>query len=107
MSGYDERKRGMETQLAHESEVHFKIRNRRNRLLGEWAAFQLGLEGKDAMAYAQDVVHADFAEPGEQDVFRKVMEDFQEAGVGVTPAKLRQRMAALMVDAERQIHDEG
>ncbi|MEO0515436.1 MAG: DUF1476 domain-containing protein [Planctomycetota bacterium] len=106
MSGYDERKRGMETQLAHDSELNFKIRNRRNRLLGEWAAFQLGLEGKDAMAYAQDVVHADFVEPGEQDVYRKVMRDFQEAGVGITAAKLRQRMATLMYDAERQVREE-
>ena len=106
MSGYDERKRGMETQLAHDSELAFRVRNRRNRLLGEWAAFQLGREGHDAMAYAQEVVHADFDEPGEQDVFRKVMTDLEEAGVGVTPSKLRQRMAALNHDAERQIHDE-
>lgn len=106
MSGYDERKRGMDTKLAHDSELNFKVRNRRNRLLGEWAAFQLGLEGKDAMAYAQDVVQADFAEPGEQDVYRKVMVDFQEAGVGVLPATLRRRMATLMDDAGRQVRDE-
>ncbi|MBB6430110.1 DUF1476 domain-containing protein [Algisphaera agarilytica] len=106
MSGYEERKRGMETQLAHDSELNFKVRNRRNRLLGEWAAFQLGLEGKDAMAYAQDVVHADFSEPGEDDVARKVMDDFKTYGVAVTPASLRHRMAMLMGQAERQVHDE-
>lgn len=106
MSGYDERKRGMEALLAHDSELAFKVRTRRNRLFGEWAAFQLGFEGKDAMAYAQEVVHADFEVPGDEDVLHKVMGDFHAANIGLPDGKLRQRLASLQSDAERQVQAE-
>ena len=48
---------------------------RRNKLLGLWAAKQMGISGVDAEAYAKQVVIADFEEPGDADVLRKVLGD--------------------------------
>ena len=72
MSGFDDRKKGQEAKFAHDAELRFKAEARRNKLLGMWAAEQLGLSGTEANAYAAEVVASDFAEAGDEDVFRKV-----------------------------------
>ncbi|MEM7627061.1 MAG: DUF1476 domain-containing protein [Planctomycetota bacterium] len=105
MSGYEERQHAMETKLAHDSEFRFKVTNRRNRLLGRWAAEQIGLVGEPAEEYAQSVVLCDFEEPGDDDVVRKVLADFGGSGVAVDEATLRQKMAELLPIAKQQVHD--
>jgi len=41
----------------------------------------MGLTGDEAQAYAREVIKADLAEPGDEDVFRKVRADFDAKGV--------------------------
>ena len=43
MTQFDDRERAFETKFAHDEEMKFRITARRNRLLGEWAARQMGL----------------------------------------------------------------
>ena len=43
MTQFDDRERAFETKFAHDEEMKFRIIARRNRLLGEWAARQMGL----------------------------------------------------------------
>src|SRR3569623_27404 len=76
MTTFDKREDGFEKQFAHDEELKFKATARRNKLLGIWAAEKLGLTGAEAEAYAKSVVMADFEEPGDQDVFRKIRADF-------------------------------
>lgn len=106
MSGYDERQHAMESKLAHDSELRFKATNRRNRLLGEWAAEQIGLAGEPAEQYAKAVVMSDFEQPGDDDVVRKVLADFETGGVAIDKRQLRAKMAELKPIADRQIHDQ-
>ena len=63
--------------------MKFRIIARRNRLLGEWAARQMGLSEAETESYAKDVVRADFEEAGDQDVIRKVLGDLTAAGVEI------------------------
>ncbi|MEL7087891.1 MAG: DUF1476 domain-containing protein [Planctomycetota bacterium] len=105
MSGYDERQQAMDTKLAQDSEFRFKVTNRRNRLLGMWAAEQIGVADDAAEAYAKSVVMSDFEQPGEDDVVRKVLADFQENGVGIDETQLRKKMAELLPVAQKQIHN--
>ena len=49
-----------------DEEQKFKAMARRNRLLGLWAAEQLGMSGDAATAYAKEVVAADFEQPGDE-----------------------------------------
>jgi len=103
MSTFDDRERAFETKFAHDADLRFRAEARRNRLLGEWAAGQLGHEGDDARAYAMSVVSADFDEPGEEDVFRKLEADLEGVADAAT---IRAQMARLMDEARRQVAEE-
>lgn len=83
---------GAEHKWAFDEEIRFKAMNRRNKLLGLWAAGELGLSGQPAEDYAQSVVASDLKEPGEEDVFRKVKTDFAAKGVSVPDETVRQKM---------------
>ena len=100
---FDKREEGFEKQFAHDEELRFKANARRNKLLGAWAAGQLGLSGPDADAYAKEVVMADFEEAGDHDVFRKIRKDFDAKGVKQSDQQIRTTMTALMEEAIAQI----
>lgn len=107
MSGFDDRKKGQEAKFTHDAELRFKAEARRNKLLGMWAAEQLGLSGDEAKAYASEVIASDFEEAGDEDVFRKVAEDFKAKGVAITDADLREKMVEMISVAQQQILAEG
>src|SRR5512134_1129377 len=103
MTTFEDREKGFERKFAHDEELKFKATARRNKLLGLWAAEQLGLSGDDAQAYAREIVKADLAEPGEEDVFRKVRSDFDAKGVGQSDHQIRRMMSELMAAAVNQL----
>jgi hypothetical protein len=107
MTTFEEREKGFERKFAHDQELQFKATARRNKLLGLWAAEKLGLAGDAAQAYAREVVKADLAEPGEEDVFRKVRADFDAKGVEQSDHQIRRMMADLMGQAVQQIESEA
>ena len=59
MTTFDKREEGFEKQFAHDEELRFKAKARRDRMLGLWAAEKLGLSGADAQAYAKNMVLVD------------------------------------------------
>src|SRR5262249_35092266 len=100
MSGsFDERRKGFESKWAHDEELHFKMTARRNKLLGQWAAQELGLKGKEMEAYAKAVVQVDLSEPGHHDVFRKIRADFDSKNVAVSDHLIRKKMDDLLAVA--------
>ena len=102
---FDKREEGFEKKFAHDEELRFKAMARRNKLLGLWAAGQLGKTGADAEAYAKEVVLADFEETGDNDVLRKVVKDL--AGKGVTEAQIQAKMRELLEQAIEQVKKSG
>jgi len=103
MTTFDKREEAFEKKFAHDEELRFKATARRNKLLGLWAAQQLGKSGPDAEAYAKSVVLADFEEAGDDDVFRKVRADFDAAGVGQSDHQIRRTMTELMAQAIEEV----
>ena len=103
MSMFDDREKGFEAKYKHDQELQFKVNARRNRLLGQWAAGQLGLTGDAAAAYAKEVVAADFDKPGDEDVLDKVLKDLTAKGIATDRARIRHQMDALLVVAKEQI----
>lgn len=101
--GFKDREKGFEAKYQHDQETQFKITARRNKLLGLWAADQMGLDGADADAYAKSVVVADFEEAGDDDVLRKVLGDLTDKGVATDQKMVRKEMDALMITAREQI----
>ena len=107
MAQFDDREKAHEAKFARDGELRFKAEARRNKLLGQWVAGQMGLSGDEAAAYAAEVVAADFEEAGDEDVFRKVSADLAAKGVSVTEAALRQKMSELVAVAREQVLNEG
>jgi hypothetical protein len=105
MTTFDKRKEGFESKFARDEELRFKATARRNKLLGLWAAEKLGLQGAEADAYAKTVVSADFTEPGDEDVFRKIRSDFDAKNVAQSDHQIRRTMDELMAAAVDQIQN--
>ena len=103
MTTFDQRKDAFENKFAHDEELRFKATARRNKLLGLWAAEKLGKSGVDTDAYAKSVVVADFEEAGDEDVLRKVKNDFALANVATAETEIRQVMTELLIKAAEEI----
>ena len=103
MSQFDDRERAFEAKYARDEEMQFRVTARRNRLLGEWAARQMGLSEAESESYAKDVVRSDFEEAGDHDVIRKVLGDLTAANVEMDEEQVREALRNKEIEARRQI----
>lgn len=101
MTTFDSREAAFENKFAHDAELQFNVAARRNKLFGLWAAQKLGRSGEAAEAYAGSVVIADLAEPGDEDVIGKVINDL--AAAGITETEVRGEFANFAAEARRQV----
>ena len=107
MSGsFEKRGKGFEAKWAHDEELRFKVYARRNKLLGLWAAAEMGVTGPAADSYAKEVIASDFERAGDEDVFEKVRRDFDAHGVSVSDHMVRRKMEELLEVAKHQIETE-
>lgn len=103
MSGFEDREKGFEAKYRLDEETKFRVRARRNKLLGLWLAKQFGLAGDAADAYAKEVVAADLEKPGDDDVIEKVMTDIRARGAAIDAKAVAKELAALETTAREQI----
>ena len=90
MSSFEEREKGFEKKFVHDEELQFKVSARRNKYIGEWASKILGYNSDQEKEYIQSVIKADFAEAGDEDVFRKVKEDLKDHNI--SDEEIRKKM---------------
>lgn len=100
MTTFDDREAAFERKFVLDEDQKFRAMARRNRLLGDWAAAKLGKEGDEASAYAKLVVAADFAEAGDEDVFRKIRADLPAA---VSDDEIRAAMNQFLEQAATEV----
>ena len=93
MSDFDKRQKGFEKKHVMDEEKKFKIESRRNKYIGEWVSQLLNFNPDQEKDYIQSVIKADFAEAGDQDVFRKIKEDLKEQHI--SDEDLRKKMDEL------------
>ena len=93
MSSFEDRKKSFEKKFAHDQELQFKVSARRNKYLGEWVSEILGYNSDLVKEYIQSVIKADFAEAGDEDVFRKIKQDLKEKNI--SDEELRKKMDEL------------
>lgn len=106
-NGFKDREKAFEGKWAHDEELRFKVEARRAKLLGLWAAAEMGLSDAEAEGYAKSVVEADMAEAGDEDVFRKIRSDFDARGVARTDHLIREKMAEMLETAKDQVMKEA
>jgi hypothetical protein len=102
MTTFNDREKGFENKFAHDAEMQFKAQARTNKMLGLWAASLLGKTGDEANAYALEVVRADFAEEGHEDVYRKLAADLDYRADEQT---IRAKMTEFLGQAKAQLFD--
>ena len=93
MNSFEDRKKSFEKKFAHDQELQFKVSARWNKYIGEWVSQLLNLNSDQEKDYIQSVIKADFAEAGDQDVFRKIKEDLKEQNI--SDEDLRKKMDEL------------
>ncbi len=103
MTTFDKREESFEKKFAHDEALRFRAEARRNKMLGLWAAEKLGKSGADAETYSKEVIAADVAEQGEEDVYRKLRRDFDAAGIDMSEHRIRRAMSEFMTQAVAQI----
>ncbi|MDK1491229.1 ATPase inhibitor subunit zeta [Sinorhizobium sp. 7-81] len=96
-----EREKALEERYILDFERSLRVRERRNRLLAGWAA--RALDRSNATAYAAEIAEAGRAEAGDDDVLRKVLRDFEIAGIAATREQLEEKMRALLFVAAEQL----
>ncbi len=91
MSGLGDRRSAMDAELAHDSNLKFRVAMRRNKIVAKWAAEKLSVS--DVEGYVKKIVHADFEEAGDDDVVRALLKDFVDHDVTMTEERIRKQMA--------------
>ncbi|SDE36938.1 MULTISPECIES: DUF1476 domain-containing protein [Kordiimonas] len=107
MTTFDSREKAFEDKFAHDETMMFKARARRNRLLGEWLAGEMGLSGDDVAAYAKEVVKSDLEEDGDEDVIRKVLADIEGKGLDISRHRIEKHLEEFLGEAQQQIMAEA
>ena len=100
MNTFDERKKSFEKKFAHDEELQFKVSARRNKYIGQWASQILGYNSDQEKEYIQSVIKADFAEAGDEDVFRKVKADLKDHNI--SDEEIRKKMNELNQKAKSE-----
>ena len=100
MSTFDEREKSFEKKFARDEELQFKVSARRNKYIGQWASKILGYNADQEKEYIQSVIKADFAEAGDEDVFRKIKQDLKN--YNINEEEIRKKMDELNEKAKSE-----
>jgi hypothetical protein len=100
MSNFDEREKSYERKFQNDQELAFKIKSRRNRIVGHWAASLLGKQGAEADRYAGEIVALELGKQGEEHIVERLVADLGPKGVD------RYRILAQMEAASAQAKKE-
>jgi hypothetical protein len=103
VDSFDRREKGSENKFANLEEFRFKVEALRNKLLAVWAAELMGKSGAAIDAYVKEVIKADFEEPGDNDVLRKVHGDLEAAGLTTSRDEVRKKMNEFFSEAKKQL----
>lgn len=101
MTTFDKREQGFEAKFIHDEELRFKVMARANKLLGSWAAAELGLYGDKAIAYANDLVTTHLENQTAADILDKVSTDL--AGKGISREQVASKLQECVQAALAQI----
>lgn len=103
MDGFNERQKAFESKFSHDQELEFRVQAKRNRLFGLWAAEQMGLLEDDRENYAQEVIMANFDQPGDEGVINKVALDLIKKEVEMTDRRLKKELERLQIEAHKMV----
>ena len=92
MSSFDDRKKSFENKFANDQELQFKIKGRRNKYFGQWAADKLGKKDQEIENYIDEVIKADLKKPGDMDLVGKVQQDFKASNSNISEDEIKSKL---------------
>jgi hypothetical protein len=103
MTTFDEREHAFEAKLAHDEELKFKARARRDKRLGLWAAGKLGKTGAEAEDFASRLVTAEIEKDSAGQILKTIRANFDRAGVDIPDHVIRGKMDELLIAVVEEI----
>jgi hypothetical protein len=103
MTLFEARERAFEQMFVHDEEARFRALARRNKLLGQWAATQIGLSGAKADAYVNEISQGLVARVVDEGLVEKLRTDFAAHGINQSDNQIREKMSELMAVAVTQV----
>jgi hypothetical protein len=103
MTGFDEREKGFERKYERDQELAFKIKARRNHLLGLWAAERLGLAGIAAEQYARAITDPAQHLHGDAEIVKKIAADFATRSLALDANRIHLEIERLTAEAKKQL----
>ena len=101
MSSFDEREKSFERKYQQDQEFAFRLKSRRNRIVGHWAAGLMGKSSTEADAYAAAIVAAEFDKHGDEHVIDKLATDL--AAKGVARPRILAELDKAMAQAKEEL----
>ena len=101
MNKFDEREKSFEKKFAKDQELQFKISARRNKYLAEWAGSKLGKNDDQKKDYTLEIIKADMKKAGDEDVFKKVKEDFNNSAISIDDSEIKNQMSLALERAKK------
>ncbi|MDC1476175.1 DUF1476 domain-containing protein [Pelagibacteraceae bacterium] len=92
MTKFDEREKSFEKKFQLDQELQFKVQARSNKYLAEFVSSKLKKTEEEKQKYLQEIIKADMEEAGQEDVFRKIKKDFQEALFKIDDSEIRNQI---------------
>lgn len=103
MTTFDERERAFENKFQHDEELLFRIRAKRDKLVGLWAAGLLGLVEGDADDYARQIIDQDFGTAGPHNIRDRIFGDLKAAQVDISEHRVEKEMDRLLDVARERV----
>ena len=100
MNKFDDRGKSFEKKFQMDQELQFKLEARSNKYLAEFVSLKLGKTEEEKKNYIHEIIKADMEEAGQEDVFRKIKQDFQTASISIEDAEIRDQMKRALLRAK-------
>jgi hypothetical protein len=103
MTDFNDREKAFERDFERKEELAFKVKARRNHLLGLWAAGQMGLSSDAAETYARGITDPGQHLRGDKEIVSKILGDFKQKGVALDEMRINIELAHFAAQAEKQV----
>lgn len=100
MNVFEDRKKALEQIYFLDSDMAFRVRSRRDRLLARWVC---GMTGADSEAYIGEIIDLRMTGVDDEGVIARMVADIRTAGKGADEKALRERMEGLTAAAMRDL----
>ena len=89
--------------VAGSDAFEFQAAEKRNHMMGMWAAEKMGLKGDSRENYARAVVRGPSEQPDEETVIRKILGDLTASNITVRESEVRTKAAEFLAQSREAL----